>query len=200
MADLFGDWVPQDWIDQVLVKVREHPEWTFIFLTKNPKRLIDIEWPDNAWVGTTVDVQERVKPAEDAFRQIKAKVNFLSCEPMQEQLTFSDLSMFNWMIIGGRSVNSKLPEFKPPKEWIDDLVQAARAAGLKVYQKPNLDVPESTRSREYPSDLLTVRLKIDYTSDWHGSMRLFKEGEIVEISAERAAPWIKRGIVEAVTA
>jgi hypothetical protein len=49
-------------------------------------------------------------------------------------------------------------------------------------------------------DKQTVQFKTDYSSDWHGAMRLFKEGEIVEIPAERASSWIKRGIVVAVTA
>jgi protein gp37 len=146
MADLFGEWVPQEWIDSVLDVVRGTPKWNFLFLTKNPKRLVGLEWPKNAWVGTTVDVQARVKAAEDAFRAIKAEVKFLSCEPMQERLTFSDLSMFDWVIIGGRSRNSKLPEFQPKWEWVEDLLSQARKDSLRVYFKPNLTV----RPREYP--------------------------------------------------
>jgi hypothetical protein len=45
-----------------------------------------------------------------------------------------------------------------------------------------------------------VRVKTDYRSDYSGSMRLFKEGEIlqvgVDISAVRAELWLKRGVVE----
>jgi protein gp37 len=40
-----------------------------------------------------VDVQSRVVPAMEAFRQVKAKVKFLSCEPLQEQLDFEDMSI-----------------------------------------------------------------------------------------------------------
>jgi len=78
MADLFGDWIPQEWIEAVLAEVRRAPQWTFLFLTKFPARLVGIEWPANAWVGTTVDRQERVKPAEEAFQRVKASVKFLS--------------------------------------------------------------------------------------------------------------------------
>jgi len=102
MSDLFGNWVPQEWIDRILEKVREFPEWTFVFLTKNPARLPTITWPDNAWVGTTVDVQARVKPAIDALKQVKAPVRFVSCEPFLEELTFPEMP-FEWLIIGGRS-------------------------------------------------------------------------------------------------
>jgi DNA-binding Lrp family transcriptional regulator len=41
-----------------------------------------------------------------------------------------------------------------------------------------------------------VQFNTDYDSDWNGSIRHFKEGEITEIPEERAETWIKRGIVE----
>jgi protein gp37 len=146
MADLFGEWVPQEWINSVLDVVRETPKWNFLFLTKNPKRLIDIDWPVNAWVGTTVDVQARVNAAQEAFKKVKAKVRFISCEPLQERLVFTDLSMFDWIIIGGRSRSTKLPEFQPKWEWVENIVTQARKDGLKIYFKPNLTV----RPKEYP--------------------------------------------------
>jgi protein gp37 len=146
MADLFGEWVPQEWIDSVLNTVRASPEWTFLFLTKNPKRMIGIDWPNNSWVGTTVDVQGRVDGAERAFREIDASVKFLSCEPLQEPLIFSDLSVFDWLIIGGRSSSSKMPAFQPDWMWVEDLLQQARKAKLKVYFKPNLQA----RPKEFP--------------------------------------------------
>jgi protein gp37 len=146
MADLFGDWVPQEWIDAVIKSVKESPRWNFLFLTKNPKRLVGIDWPDNAWVGTTVDVQSRVKPAEDAFEQIKAPVRFVSCEPLQERVIFNSMEMFDWIIIGGRSRCSRLPEFQPNWRWVESLLDQAREYDLKVYFKPNLTV----RPKEYP--------------------------------------------------
>jgi len=109
MADLFGEWVPNEWINAVLESVTNNPKWNFLFLTKNPKRLLYFAFPKNAWVGTTVDIQSRVGVAEDVFKQIDASVKFLSCEPMLEELTFSDISMFDWVIIGGSSGNHRTP-------------------------------------------------------------------------------------------
>jgi len=146
MGELFGDWVPQKWIDDVLLVVRSAPQWNFLFLTKNPKRLVGIDWPENAWVGTTVDVQARVEPAQEAFRQLNASVKFLSCEPLQEQLDFDDMSMFDWLIIGGRSKSAGMPAFQPEMEWVKALTMKAWNSGLKVYWKPNL----TRRPREYP--------------------------------------------------
>jgi len=147
MADLFGDWVDKTWIERVMLAVTEAPQWTFIFLTKNPKRLLDITWPENAWVGTTVDVQARVEKACEVFRDLEAPVKFLSCEPLLEPLEFNDLSMFDWMIIGGQSEGNSSPAFQPEWMWVESLLIQARKFGLKVYFKPNLE----SRPKEFPT-------------------------------------------------
>jgi protein gp37 len=149
MADLFGEWVPDEWIDKVLASVRMAPQWTFIFLTKNPGRLADIDWPNNAWVGTTVDCQARVEPAQNAFRNVKARVRFVSCEPLNERVTFTDMSMFNWAIIGGRSKTTGAAAFQPEWEWVIDIVRKAMDAGIMWYRKPNLDL-NAIAPKDYP--------------------------------------------------
>ena len=147
MADLFGKWVPEDWIDAVFDQVRAHPQWNFLFLTKFPQRLAEREWPVNAWCGTTVDTQARVKIAERAFRDVKAGVRWLSVEPMMERLTFSSLEMFNWIVIGGATKSTQTPAFDPPMEWVLHLLRQAHAAGIeRVYAKANLRA-----LRGYPS-------------------------------------------------
>lgn len=146
MADLFGKWVPQPWIDAVLETVRASPAWNFLFLTKFPIRLSQQTWPDNAWVGCTVDRQARVASAERAFSKVTAGIKWLSCEPLLEPLTFSSLEMFDWVVIGGQTRSTQAPEFQPKWEWVESLVEQARKAGCKVYFKSNLLV----RPKEYP--------------------------------------------------
>ena len=147
MADLFGKWVPDDWIDAVFDQVRTHPQWNFLFLTKFPQRLAERQWPVNAWCGTTVDTQARVKIAERAFRDVKAGVRWLSVEPMMERLTFTSLEMFNWIVIGGATKSTRTPAFDPPMEWVLHLLRQAHAAGIEsVYAKANLNA-----LRGYPS-------------------------------------------------
>jgi protein gp37 len=107
---------------------------------------VNIEWPDNAWVGTTVDCQARVKPAEVAFEKIKAKVKFLSCEPLSEEITFTNLTLFDWVIVGARSKTPQLPEMQPESEWVKSLMLQAWDAACKVYCKPNL----KAGVKEYP--------------------------------------------------
>lgn len=150
MADLFGKWVPRDWISAVLDTVAASPQWNFLFLTKFPIRMAEFDFPDNAWVGTTVDCQARVKNAEQAFRKVNAKVKWLSCEPLLEPLQFSDLSMFQWLVLGGSSKSTQTPEWRPPRAWINALEDQAHQAGCMVYEKTNL----LERTREYPTSEL----------------------------------------------
>ena len=48
-------------------------EWTFLFLTKFPQRMAEFELPRNGWYGTTVDLQARVKNAEQVVREDKGR-------------------------------------------------------------------------------------------------------------------------------
>jgi protein gp37 len=146
MADLFGDWVPKKWIDTVMAAVRQAPSWNFLFLTKNPKRLVDMDWPDNAWAGATVDTQARVRPTIAAMKKVKAKVRFVSCEPLLAELKFPTMKCFDWVIIGAQSSHGSLPEFQPEVAWVNLLIDQAQDAGCRVYCKPNL----RWSLREYP--------------------------------------------------
>lgn len=152
MADLFGKWVPSEWIHAVLKQVAAHPDWTFLFLSKFPIRMAEFDFPPNTWIGTTVDNQYAVERAEKAFRKIRAAgyegIAWLSCEPMMERLTFTSLDMFDWVVVGGSSRSTQTPEFRPPFEWIAHLWNQAKAHHLPVYMKTNLGIEQ--RVREYP--------------------------------------------------
>jgi len=147
MADLFGDWVEDEWIQMVLNAVNDNPQWNYIFLTKNPKRLVNYDWPAHAWVGTTIDCQKRVAPAEEAFQNVNAKVRFVSIEPFNEPIKFNHLERFNWVIIGGRSKSSGMPAFQPESKWVERIIYQARKANCKIYFKPNLEYGP----KEYPT-------------------------------------------------
>lgn len=154
MADLFGEWVEQKWIDEIVQACANAPEWIFIFLTKNPSRLVNIKWPENAWVGTTVDCQDRVAPAVAAFAKLSVSDHrpstlFLSCEPLLEPLDFGDdgLKPFDWVIIGGCSASSGRPASQPDFKWVWDLSkQVETQIGYVFYWKPNLQC----RPMNYP--------------------------------------------------
>lgn len=151
MADLFGKWVPEDWIFQVFKVVKSSPQWNFLFLTKFPQRLQEINdklggFPDNVWVGTTVDTQSRVHLAEKSFKNIQAKVKWLSIEPMLEPLSFQSLAMFDLIAIGGKSRTTNEAEFQPEWNWVENLLVQARKSNTSVYFKENL----KARPKELP--------------------------------------------------
>ena len=104
MADLYGRWVPDEWIQQVHASMLASPQWQYILLTKFPDRYVGLDMPPGAWVGTSVDEQKRVRIAESAFREIDGvAVKWLSLEPLREPLEFTDLSMFDWVVIGAQT-------------------------------------------------------------------------------------------------
>ena len=147
MGDLFGKWVPEEWIRAVLDVVRDCPQWNFIFSTKNPQRYAEFSpFPKNAWIGTTVDRQARVEVAEEVFKKIEAKVKWLSVEPMLEPLEFKHLDRFQWLVMGGASPSENTPAWRVPNGWWTRLHVQAVDLGLAVFHKTNL----YERDRNFP--------------------------------------------------
>jgi|GEM_PF-915080 len=152
MSDVFGRWVPEEWISRILTVVNECPQWNFLFLTKFPQRVHEFmnKIPKNAWMGTTVDCQDRVANAEKAFEKMKGGTKWLSVEPMLTPLRFDRLDLFDWVVIGGSSQSTKTPAWIPPFDWIADLHRQARDNGCKVYHKDNLGLGDDIRLKEFP--------------------------------------------------
>ncbi len=130
MADLFGRWVPAEWIEAILEIARLCPEWIFMFCTKFPQRYLEFDFPANCWLGTTIDKQDRVDSAEDAFAQLRERdpkrVLWGGLEPMLEPIKFNRLDLFNRIVIGGASATKHSPEWHPPLRWIDDIRRECR--------------------------------------------------------------------------
>ena len=92
MADLFGKWVDASWIQTVIDVCREQPQWTYLFLTKNPERYLEFEFPDNCWIGASATDQTQFDRAVKVFKEMDDErfnvdcVKFLSCEPLNEAI------------------------------------------------------------------------------------------------------------------
>lgn len=144
MGDMFGRWVPREWIERILLVEHANPQWEYLHLTKFPDRYTEFPLlPPTAWLGTSVDEQNRVRIAERAMAAITGvKVKWLSLEPLGADLEFSDLSMFDWVVIGARTrtvqPGGAVPAFAPPAEWVLRITHQAREAGVPVHWKPNL--------------------------------------------------------------
>lgn len=140
MADLFGAWVPQEWIDQVVASTVANPQWEYLYLTKFPQRYDRLDLPASGWIGASVDEQHRAEPTLAAMRKVSGvKVKWLSLEPLLEPIKFSTLEGIDMIVIGAQSENiGQNAAFSPPFEWVADLVATARRDGCKVWLKTNL--------------------------------------------------------------
>lgn len=160
MADLYGRWVPDQWISRVHEAMLASPQWQYILLTKFPARYASVQLPAGAWVGTSVDEQKRVRIAEQAFAQLGGSVvKWLSLEPLREELEFTDLSMFDWVVIGGQTQTAQptgiVPAQNPPsREHVMRLTLQAKEAGCQVHWKPN--IRQFMWYDEYPLSQMTT--------------------------------------------
>ena len=162
MADLYGRWVPDEWISQVHASMATSPQWQYVTLTKFPDRYEELPPPPGAWVGTSVDEQKRVRIAERAFSKIDgAAVKWLSLEPLREPLEFTDLSVFDWVIIGGQTAtvqpDGPVERFIPPFEWVARIWAQAKEAGCGVHLKPNLLLNDGHPGMQLPDEPPRIR-------------------------------------------
>ena len=155
MADLFGHWVPEEQISQVLAVMEEAHWHTFQTLSKFPIRLPDFNpFPDNVWVGVSLPAGHLMSKTGGAralgaymrhMRNITAKVRFMSIEPLwfdvvpvfEEWLETGEDLPFEWVIIGaatnGRSI------FQPDVEWTGRLIELLDGQGVPIFFKGNLE-------------------------------------------------------------
>ena len=132
-ADLWGDWIPNEWIEEVLKVVKMCPQHTFQLLTKNPRRYLDFELPNNTWAGTTVASNKDSERAK-IITQVRVPVRFLSMEPLLGEIDFS-FNGIQWIIIGAQTGRNPL---RPKKEWIENILSNARKLKIPIFLKNNL--------------------------------------------------------------
>lgn len=110
MTDLFGDWVPDEFIDRIFAAFALRPDVTFQVLTKRAGRMAEYctrmtrtrlddacgqfvdgcrfhgdlpAWPlPNVWIGTSVENQAAANERIPHLLKVPAAVRFLSCEPL----------------------------------------------------------------------------------------------------------------------
>jgi protein gp37 len=145
MADLFGKWVPDSWIEKVFDACAQSPEWEYLFLTKWPRRYQMLTSLPKAWFGASIIKQgdvERVTADMTAFNVHPGIVRWISLEPMLEPIKFGDLSWCDLVVIGAQTSTRQpegfVPEFAPDFEWVADVVAQCREQGVPYYLKPNL--------------------------------------------------------------
>jgi protein gp37 len=135
MSDLFHKDIPDSYIQSVFDVMREASWHRFQVLTKRSDRLRQIsrsiDWPDNVWMGVSVESERFVERIDD-LRQTGAAVKFLSLEPLLGPLHKLNLTDIDWVIVGGES-GPGARSIDP--DWVVDLRDQCQQADVPFFFK-----------------------------------------------------------------
>lgn len=152
MADLFGRWVPEEQISQVLEVCRQSHWHTFQLLTKNPKRATQFHLPPNCWLGASTPPSfmwnKPLTPVQQtrmlditliALRDSNARTRWLSAEPLAFDIVpilRQHPGAVQWIVIGAASNGKTL--YPPQEAHVRRLVDFCDDNGIATFFKGNL--------------------------------------------------------------
>lgn len=135
-----------------LIIKTSHLDW--LLLTKRPENTLKMvpadwlkEWPENVWVGTTVENQQYADQRIPELLKVPARVRFLSVEPMMGPIDFGNISGradavevwgksglkgIHWVIAGGESGPKAEPSHP---DWFRSLRDQCVEAGVPFFFK-----------------------------------------------------------------
>ena len=136
MSDLFGEWVPDLWIEQVFAEIQKAKQHTYIFLTKNPSRYLRIPgtyFSKNTWFGTSVTGIKDVDRIYE-LQKLPFANRFISFEPLLADIAHLDLTDIGQVIVGAQTN----PDHYVGLEWVMKICEEADRVGAKVFMKDSL--------------------------------------------------------------
>lgn len=173
MADLFGEWVPDAWIQEVFEACGKAPQHNYLFLTKNVKRYCKndggygVPVAKNMWHGTSITKWDDVS----RFDYLPAFCNtFVSIEPLLEDIKPGKCNIMfrqvDWFIIGAETGRRK-DKVVPDRKWIEDIVNECRKNRKPVFMKSSLaPIWEEPLIQEFPEGLkMGVKIAFDSKAD-----------------------------------
>lgn len=137
MSDMFHKDVPISFIHDVFGVMRANPQHVFQILTKRADVLLYydregwLEWSHNIWMGVSIE-NERMRKRIDLLRQTRARVKFLSCEPLIGPIPAMNLKEIDWVIVGGESGRRPRPM---NQEWVFDIRDQCLIANVPFFFK-----------------------------------------------------------------
>lgn len=141
MADMFGEWVPDLWIEKVFEACKAAPNHRYLFLTKNPKRYLELAYKgmlpedDIFWYGTT-----SATPDTDIFWSDNHNT-FVSVEPILAPFPGDPDNLLvlktDWVIFGAETGNRK-DKVVPERSWFEPAVKELIKRGKAVFMKDSL--------------------------------------------------------------
>ena len=126
-----------------LIAATPHLDW--LLLTKRPEHVSSMApwgdaWPRNVWLGTTIENQHWADKRLPLLLENKAKVKFVSAEPLLGAIRLDGYLLhadeigrgLNWVIAGGESG----PHSRPMNPaWVESLRDQCAAAGTAFHFK-----------------------------------------------------------------
>jgi protein gp37 len=147
MSDLFHDDVPDEFIEEVFIVMRDTPHHTYQLLTKRPGRMASVATRlasdasslvrnPNVWLGTSVESQKWARVRVPQLLRTPSAVRFLSCEPLLGPLDLtgwlSATERIDWVIVGGESGPGARPM---DAEWVRSLRDQCSRASVPFFFK-----------------------------------------------------------------
>lgn len=118
--------------------IRRTPMLDWQLLTKRADRIqtcLPEDWGngyEHVWLGVSVEDRNSGLPRIQILADIPARVRFLSCEPLLEDLGAIDLDGIHWVIVGGES-GSKARTMD--SAWVDSIHQQCNAQHTSFFFK-----------------------------------------------------------------
>jgi len=143
MGDLFGPWVPEEWVNDILDVTKQYKQHIFQFLTKSPQTLKKYKFPRNAWVGTTVTKPDDLIRINILATQCEASTKYVYFEPLlgdifpENEFLLPTLTFLDWMIVGAMTGSGRKKHF-PKVKWVNNVIDAARTYQIPLFIKDNL--------------------------------------------------------------
>lgn len=147
MSDLGGSWnfasfnssipTPLSRIDiqrAVYLLACETPQHTYLILTKNPAGLAG-DWPDNCHIGVSADNnKDAARNVRKLLLNVKARVRWVSLEPLLEPVNPGYLKELDWIVIGGQTGPGAPPV---PIENVEEIV-SKHMLKIPIFIKKNI--------------------------------------------------------------
>ncbi len=113
MSDPFHEKIPDEYRDEIFEAIRRSPQHRYQMLTKRPQEAARYfatrAIPSCVWLGVTVEHADTLWRL-DVLRGLKARVRFVSMEPLLGPMPNVNLSGIHWVIVGGESGRHLLRE------------------------------------------------------------------------------------------
>lgn len=123
LADVFDAEAPDEWREMLWELIEDTPWLDWQILTKRIESAVPMwglrRWPDNVWLGATVENAAMAAKRLPILSRIHAAVRFVSAEPLLEAFDLGDCGI-DWLICGGESGKGARPMSPDDARWMRD--------------------------------------------------------------------------------